>query len=805
MRPGWLNARNTALALLTLGVPFVFLWDFVLLKKVFYFFDIEISWIPMHQFVRNALLEGQSILWNPYVMLGFPQHAESQVGNFYPPNLLLHLLPRQEYAFALSVYGHLALAFGSAYRLARACRLNTIPALHAALCFACSGFMYAQLDGYNIMLIASYLPLKLLLITWYFQRNNPRYLLYFALLLGIELLISHPNLTFITTLGASVYFLGLSMLRKQSMIRDCGFFTVCVLLATLLAAIQILPTYELMNQSWRAGGLSYETATSYSLSFTQYLTSFFPMMYGTITTGYSGDAFFEEVYFYVGIFGIVLGLFGALHLLKRRDNRQIAVIALMGLTGLMLSLGLNNPIDIYRLLIHVPGFSFFRCPGRWSVLVTLGLAVLSGYGLQILTESLQAGRRWRAVLTITGITLLVPPAIYWMSMGEIVAPHVTDSMVVLQKILTPLNPYIDQMQADERFMYGIVTRISPLVYLLCMILALLTIIVASACGLPARHCALVITLLTFLDLLFVLRPAHPRETPDFFTTRSSGWHIDYLKQHAGPFRVTSPDTMPNMLSVNNSSGSFHGIQSPKGYASINLRNYNAIQGLLYEGMPEILDYVGVKYEIVQHENGTQGIKERPNVFPRAFLLDRYAVTGTDDEAFAQFLALSPGNRKTYALVSAATAELLGLPKIPEIAESGATQAQGAGITDYRHARVRIAGRNEQPAFLILTDMHYPGWYAKLNGREVPIVPLQGIFRGVWLDTPGVFTVEMIYNPLSFRLGVAGTLLAGMLLVAGFWFSHRRWPRGYPQAAIEARRRRLPNQPLQIYRSRQKYS
>jgi hypothetical protein len=801
VKPASLNPRIILLALLIAAIPFVFLWDFMLFRKVFYFFDIEIQWIPLHQFTRNALLEGQSILWNPYVMLGFPQHAESQVGNFYPLNLLLHWLPRQEYAFALSVYIHLALAFGSAYCLARSCRLNTVPAVHAALCFAFSGFMFAQLTNYNIVLVAAYLPLKLLLITWYFQRSNPKYLLYFALLLGIELLICHANLTFITTLGASVYFLGLTLLRKQFIARDFSLFTVCVLIGALLAAIQLLPTYELMNQSWRAGGLSYETATSYSLSFTQYLTAFFPMMYGVTTIGFSGDAFFEEAYFYVGIFGIVLGLFGAWHLLQKRDNRYIAVIALVGLTGFILSLGLNSPVDIYRLLIHVPGFSFFRCPGRWSVLLALGIAMLSGYGLQVLTELLKTGKRWRAVLTIVGITLLVPPVMYWMSMGETVAPHVADSTVVLQKILTPLNPYIDHMQADERFMYGIVTRISPLVYLLCMILALLAVIAASAGGMPARHCALAITLITFLDLLFVLRPAHPRETPDFFTTRSTGWHIDFLQQHAGVFRVTSPDTMPNMLSVNNSSGSYHGIQSPKGYASINLRNYNALQAMLYQPMPEILDYVGVKYEIVQHAQGTQGIEQRPGVFPRAFLLDKYAVTETDDAAFIHFLALSPGNRKAYALVSTATADLLGLPRISEIVETGMTEVQAVAITDYQHSSIKLEGRNKQPAFLILTDMHYPGWHAKLNGREVPIVPLQGVFRGVWLGQPGTFTVEMVYTPLSFRLGATCSVLAIILLGTGFWFARRRWPRGYLQETFEARRHRIPRQPIQIYKSR----
>lgn len=795
MRLPPLNARKTLVAFLIAAVPFLFLWDFLLLQKVFFYFDFEVQWIPIHEFVRTALAEGESVLWNPYVMLGFPQHAESQVGNFYPPNWLMHLLPRQEYGIALSMYIHLLIAFGSAYLLARACRLGTLPSIYAALCFAFSGFMFAQADNYNTVLVASYLPLKLLLLTWYFQRNNPRYLLYFTLLLGVELLVCHANLTFITTFASSVYFFLLALWRRQTVTRDLAFFTLGTLLAALVAAVQIVPTYELTTQSWRAGGMDYDSMTSFSLSFGQYLTSFFPMMYGVNSIGYNGQDYFQELYFYMSIFGLVLSLFGAWRLLQRRDNRYLAVIALVGATGLMLSLGSNNPIDIFRLLVHVPGFNLFRCPGRWSVLLTLGLAMLAGYGLQVLSEELKSGKRWRALLIMLGIALLLPLAIYGMSLRESL-----DNAALLDKITQPLNAYLDHLQPDERFMYTVLTRISPLAYLLCMIALLASIVAASALRLPAKYCALAIVAVSFLDLLFVIRPLHPRADPDFFLTRP--WHIEYLQRNAGVFRATSSDEVPNLISVNNYSGAFHRIQSIKGYAPIKIRNYIRIEELLYQNRTDIMDYAGVKFEIVPNGDETFRVDERPGAFPRAFLLDRYAVAPDEGAAFETFANMGPEGWQSYAIIPAASAQALGLPETADIygTEPG-VEVRPVEITGYGHARVEMRAVTRQPAFLILTDMFYPGWRALVDGREVPIVPVQGVFRGVYLDAPGSFKVEMVYEPLSFKIGATCSMLGVMLLAAaGFWIT-RRWPRGYA-IPTEAGRLRLPRRPLQTYRGRQ---
>jgi len=74
------------------------------------------------------------------------------------------------------------------------------------------------------------------------------------------------------------------------------------------------------------------------------------------------------------------------------------------------------------------------------------------------------------------------------------------------------------------------------------------------------------------------------------------------------------------------------------------------------------------------------------------------------------------------------------------------------------------------AILTLTDMHYPGWEAYLDGQRVPILHVNCAFRGVLIE-PGAHKVEFKYQPLSFLAGCA--LALTFLLIAATVFLMRR--------------------------------
>lgn len=63
--------------------------------------------------------------------------------------------------------------------------------------------------------------------------------------------------------------------------------------------------------------------------------------------------------------------------------------------------------------------------------------------------------------------------------------------------------------------------------------------------------------------------------------------------------------------------------------------------------------------------------------------------------------------------------------------------------------------------VILSDLDYPGWVARLDGVLVPMYEADGAFRSVVVPT-GRHRVEMSYKPLTVRAGMALTL-AGLVV------------------------------------------
>jgi len=78
-----------------------------------------------------------------------------------------------------------------------------------------------------------------------------------------------------------------------------------------------------------------------------------------------------------------------------------------------------------------------------------------------------------------------------------------------------------------------------------------------------------------------------------------------------------------------------------------------------------------------------------------------------------------------------------------------------------------------PGLLVLSEMYYPGWVARVNGRVAKIYQVDGALRGVAVSG-GANRVELSYEPFSFRAGAALSLLTLAGVLAG-WVS--TWRRG----------------------------
>ena len=108
-----------------------------------------------------------------------------------------------------------------------------------------------------------------------------------------------------------------------------------------------------------------------------------------------------------------------------------------------------------------------------------------------------------------------------------------------------------------------------------------------------------------------------------------------------------------------------------------------------------------------------------------------------------------------------TAEPVDLPARPLV------PAHAAEIVSYQNTQVVIRARAVQRGLLLLGDRFYPGWKAYVDGRPVPILRVNLLFRGVVLP-PGEHEIAFRFAPASLRRGgwISLASIVCLLLVVG---------------------------------------
>ncbi len=160
-------------------------------------------------------------------------------------------------------------------------------------------------------------------------------------------------------------------------------------------------------------------------------------------------------------------------------------------------------------------------------------------------------------------------------------------------------------------------------------------------------------------------------------------------------------------------------------------------------------------------SGDVKIYENRDALPRAFVVADWQ--WQPDSAAAVTAMSAPGfdPRRTAVLVGD---DEMQSPQ-PQMRTAPSTAA--AEIIAYAPERVavRVSGHG---GLLLLSDAHYRGWAATLDGEPVAIYAADGLFRGVFVPV-GEHEVVFAFRPGSYRLGLVvsvlglGGVLVGMVV------------------------------------------
>ena len=141
------------------------------------------------------------------------------------------------------------------------------------------------------------------------------------------------------------------------------------------------------------------------------------------------------------------------------------------------------------------------------------------------------------------------------------------------------------------------------------------------------------------------------------------------------------------------------------------------------------------------------VLENRRVLPRAWLVNR-----TERLAPAQILAtLRSGVLPSGERFDPRAVALLEDREGSELAPAGSSG--DVEVVRYEPNAIELRTRADGAAFLVLGEVFYPGWEARVDGARVAILRTNYALRGIELG-PGSHRVEVVFRPASVRIGAA---------------------------------------------------
>ncbi|HEX5705676.1 MAG TPA: hypothetical protein VFX96_00155, partial [Pyrinomonadaceae bacterium] len=374
-------------ALVTALAPLVYFYPAALGRVFLTPDDGTIFNVPLRVAAARVLTGGSLPLWNPYVFGGMPLLGAAQGGVLFPLNWFFLVFPAHAAAnlMMLSTY---AVAGLGAYLYARRAGSNIKGALLTSFVWQTCGFMVAQVGHTNVVQTAAVLPWILWALDGYAATGRRTRGALLAAVVALQVFAGHSQTNAYTLILVAAYALSMAYAadareQRASYLRALALVAV----GLALAAVQILPTLELLRASLRAEA-SYDFFSSFSMPPRFALALLAPYLSGggdgaLFRAPYTGTDFYAEYIGYVGLAPLALA---ALAPAVRRDART-KFWAAAAVCAFALALGRFLPFDLNELVYRVPVLNLFRVPARHLMELDFALAVLAGRALTALSKA----------------------------------------------------------------------------------------------------------------------------------------------------------------------------------------------------------------------------------------------------------------------------------------------------------------------------------------------------------------------------------------------------------------------------------
>ncbi len=674
---------------------------------------------PVWAFVAAEVRQGRFPLWNPRLLGGDPIIAEGQFGLLNPlngPLFALHPLPA-EVVLWRAMLPALWAGLGMLHLLSQSRWLRVSPpaAMAGSLAYMFSSPFVVHLGHPQIGDGMAWFPWALRGLEQAMRPGKPTRWLRGGVPVALTALSGYGQVVSYALIGVA---LGVLLLPGpgfllQRWLRGMGALTLGLALAAPLGipALERLPLTEraVVPPAQRRG---------YELALEDLLDLISPLIHGRNAAEWWSSGRGRVETGYVGVVALGLAISGALRFPRGRAGGLLLALGLLGL-----GLGFGRASPLYQLLSFLPVFDWAWKTARAVFLLSFALAALAAWGLE---------QQWRWGWDTRGA---------WMILGGMAGA-------------VPLALSIVPMGAPrERAAFGL------------SLAGLWTLGLLGALRISTRWSRWIPLALLFGEhlLLGATAEADRRSPLEGFDHPEA---LAFLRRDPGWFRVDVdpaawPLWPPGALQV-------AGFDTPLGSGNpMSLRAFPALYWMIPHRVAPAYRMLGVKYIVVPKGQppGGEGIWPvfigdpqvdihlHTGALPRAWLVYRTEVVRTQAEALPRVLA------PDFAPERVAVVE--GGPRL---------NGEGRGRIELLRVepdRLELKVETDGPALLVLSEVFYPGWRARLDGQPVPIHRVNFAFRGVFIP-PGSHHLVMVFRPASLALGLAIAAAAiGAIVISCF--------------------------------------
>ncbi len=651
---------------------------------------------PWKNLAIDSFSKGQLPLWNPYEMGGKPLLANFQTGALYPLNILFFIKPFH-LSWTLFILLQLILGGIFMYLYLSNLKIDHKASAFGAIAFIFSGFSVAWLEWGNVLHTGIWLPLILLSVDKIFGRFEKKWVLILAFSLVSSFLSGHLQIFFyvFALFLAYVIFKFIQSGNRKAIV---SVFLV-ILFFVLATLIQWFSTLRFILLSSRAYDLNWKVE-GWFIPLKHLVQFIVPDFFGNpATMNYFGAWNYAELIGYIGIAGIIFAAYSLFFV--KRNILFFAIVVVMSLV-----FSIDSPLSSLPFRLNLP-FIATAQPTRLLFVICFSLSVLSAYGFNEFIE-----KPSKKVFLVLGLIMFLLSLLWLFNLSNTLSFDQVNILVSRRNLVFPT---------------------------LLTITLFVVILVIMFLKKYKKYLMFLILFVLVFDLFRFAYKFEPFERKEYLYPKTK--IIDFLqsKSKNGLFRIASTDRriFPPNFSV------IYKLESIEGYDPLYLLSYAKYIAALERNSSDIdppygynriitphnvssklLDLLNVKYvlslsEIKQSKfkevfrEGQTIVYENLNVIDRAFFVEEVKKVEDEKQMMSEMLS-SDLSKLAFSQNSPGGNFKKGKVRILETKENSMT----------------IETQNVGKGFLVLTDVYYPNWIAKIDGKEVDVYRIDLTFRGV---------------------------------------------------------------------------